>query len=113
MFGHKTGAASRPGGRCRGRRPRLSGAILDNRSNVEGRTMAALDTFRLDGKVALIAGGGGAIGSALAEGLASAGARVAVTGRTADTLEETVARVAAAGSEGLAVAGDATSEAEA
>ncbi len=52
--------------------------------------MNALERFSLDGRVALIAGGGGAIGSALAEGLASAGAKVAVTGRTQDTLDEAV-----------------------
>jgi NAD(P)-dependent dehydrogenase (short-subunit alcohol dehydrogenase family) len=75
--------------------------------------MTALDTFSLDGRVALIVGGGGAIGAALAEGLASAGARVAVSGRTQTTLDEAVDRVAAVGTEGLAVPGDATDEAEA
>jgi NAD(P)-dependent dehydrogenase (short-subunit alcohol dehydrogenase family) len=75
--------------------------------------MTALDTFSLNGRVALIPGGGGAIGSALAEGLASAGAKVAVSGRTRDTLDEAVARVTAAGSEGLAITGDATDEADA
>ena len=75
--------------------------------------MGALDRFRLDGRVALIPGGGGAIGGALAEGLAAAGARVAVIGRTPESLDAAVARVTAAGSEGLAVAGDATSEADA
>jgi gluconate 5-dehydrogenase len=72
--------------------------------------MAQLDIFRLDGRVAVIPGGGGAIGAALAEGLAAAGARVVVSGRTADTLHATVQRIEAAGSEGLAVTGDATSE---
>ena len=69
--------------------------------------MTQLDTFSLGGRVALIPGGGGAIGSALAEGLASAGAKVAVSGRTQDTLEDAVRRITTAGSEGLAVAGDA------
>ena len=73
--------------------------------------MTALDTFSLDGRVALIVGGGGAIGSALAEGLASAGAKVAVSGRTRETLDDAVSRITAAGSEGLAIAGDATDEA--
>ena len=44
--------------------------------------MAQLDIFSLEGRVALVAGGGGAIGSALAEAMAGAGARVVVTGRT-------------------------------
>jgi gluconate 5-dehydrogenase len=72
--------------------------------------MSQLDIFSLAGRVAVVAGGGGSIGAALAEGLAGAGARVAVTGRTQATLDAAVARVQAAGSEGLAVAGDATSE---
>ncbi len=40
--------------------------------------MGQLDRFRLDDRVAFIAGGGGAIGSAMAVAFAEAGARVAV-----------------------------------
>src|SRR5678815_4050851 len=40
--------------------------------------------FRLDGKVALVTGGYGGIGSAVCKGLAAAGARVAVAGRDAE-----------------------------
>ncbi len=72
--------------------------------------MTQLDIFSLDGRVALIPGGGGGIGSALAEALAGAGARVAVAGRTRETCDATVERVRAAGSEGLAITADATSE---
>ena len=72
--------------------------------------MTQLDIFSLDGRVALIPGGGGGIGSALAEALAGAGARVAVAGRTRDTVDATVERVRAAGSDGLAITADATSE---
>jgi gluconate 5-dehydrogenase len=75
--------------------------------------MGALDSFSLEGRVALVPGGGGAIGAALAEGLASVGCRVAVTGRTTETLDAAVGRITAAGSEGLAIAADATSEADA
>ena len=71
--------------------------------------MAQLDIFSLTGRVALVSGGGGAIGSALAEALAGAGARVGVTGRTLETCEATVERIQATGSEGLAVSGDAIS----
>ena len=72
--------------------------------------MTQLDIFSLDGRVALIPGGGGGIGSALAEALAGAGAKVAVAGRTRDTVDATVERVRAAGSDGLAITADATSE---
>ena len=74
--------------------------------------MSQLDIFSLEGRVALIAGGGGAIGAAMAEAFAGAGARVAVSGRTADTLDAAVERVRAAGSDGLAIVADATAEAD-
>src|SRR5438876_8603792 len=74
--------------------------------------MSQLDIFSLEGRVAVVAGGGGAIGSALAEALAGAGARVAVAGRTRETLEAAVSGIEAAGSEGLAIATDVTMEDE-
>lgn len=40
--------------------------------------MFPLDTFRLDGKTAIVTGGGGILGQKFARGLASAGAQVAV-----------------------------------
>jgi gluconate 5-dehydrogenase len=72
--------------------------------------MSQLDIFSLDGRVALVPGGGGGIGSALAEALAGAGARVAVAGRTRGSCEATIERIRAAGSEGLAITADMTSE---
>ncbi|TMB53000.1 MAG: SDR family oxidoreductase [Chloroflexi bacterium] len=75
--------------------------------------MAQFALFSLDGRVALVSGGGGAIGSALAEGLAAAGARVAVSGRTPESCEAAVERVRSAGSEGLALQGDMTVDADA
>jgi 2-deoxy-D-gluconate 3-dehydrogenase len=42
-----------------------------------------LETFRLDGKVALVTGGNGGLGQAIARGLRAVGAEVAVTGRDA------------------------------
>jgi gluconate 5-dehydrogenase len=74
--------------------------------------MRQLDIFSLEGRVALVTGGGGGIGSALAAALAGAGSRVAVAGRTRDTCEATVERVNAAGSEGVAITVDVTSEAD-
>jgi len=70
--------------------------------------MQQLSIFGLDGKVALVVGGGGAIGSALAVGLAGAGATVAVAGRTAETLEATLARIREFGADGSSSVGDAS-----
>jgi len=75
--------------------------------------MSQLDMFRLDGRVALIGGGGGSIGGAIAEAYAGVGAKIVVAGRSADKLDATVARVKAAGSEGVAVVGDVTREGDA
>jgi gluconate 5-dehydrogenase len=72
--------------------------------------MGPLETFSLADRVAVIPGGSGGIGSALAEAFAGAGARVVVVGRTLETCEAAVERVRAAGSEGLAVAADVTSD---
>jgi gluconate 5-dehydrogenase len=74
--------------------------------------MAQLDIFGLEDRVVVIGGGGGAIGSALAAGMAGAGAKVVVAGRTADTLASAIERVESAGSEGLAVEADLTDEAD-
>jgi gluconate 5-dehydrogenase len=72
--------------------------------------MPQLEMFSLRDRVALVPGGGGGIGAPMAEALAGAGARVAVAGRTADTLQSALERVTAAGSEGLAITADVTSE---
>jgi gluconate 5-dehydrogenase len=75
--------------------------------------MGQLDMFSLADRVVLIPGGGGGIGAPMAEAMAAAGAKVAVAGRTSDTLRTAVDRVVAAGSDGLAIEGDATDEADA
>ncbi len=75
--------------------------------------MSYLDSFSLQGKVALVPGGGGAMGSAIASALAGAGAKVVVANRTIDTAEAAAARIRDAGGEAIAVTADATSEADA
>lgn len=74
--------------------------------------MSQLDVFSLDGRVALIPGGGGAIGSAMAAALAGAGASVAVIDQTMERAEASAEKVREAGSEGLALAADVTDPGE-
>ncbi|WP_213990565.1 SDR family oxidoreductase [Sodalis sp. dw_96] len=53
--------------------------------------------FAINDKVALVTGAGGGLGRAIAQALAAEGVAVAVTGRTAATLEQTVALIEQAG----------------
>jgi len=62
--------------------------------------------FSLAGRVAVVTGGTGAIGSALATGLAEAGARVVVLARGADAVGRTARALEAAGHEAMGVAAD-------
>lgn len=55
--------------------------------------LEARETFSLDGKLALVTGGGTGLGFAMAECLIASGARVVVTGRRAEVLESAVARL--------------------
>ncbi len=70
--------------------------------------MGQLDRFRLDDRVAFIAGGGGAIGSAMAVAFAEAGAKVAAVDITQESVDAAAGRVAAVGGECLALTGDMT-----
>lgn len=67
-------------------------------------------TGKLDGKVALITGASAGIGRASARALASEGARLVVTARREERLDELVEEVRQLGGEGVAVVGDARDE---
>jgi len=68
--------------------------------------MAVLDSFRLDGKVAVVTGGNRGIGRALAQALGEAGARVAIAARDAARSEQVAGELGA-----LAVTTDVTDSA--
>jgi gluconate 5-dehydrogenase len=65
--------------------------------------------FNLDGKVAVITGGSGVLGEAMAVGLAAYGAKVVVAGRNQENLDKSVAKIVEAGGEGYAVSCDVNS----
>jgi NAD(P)-dependent dehydrogenase (short-subunit alcohol dehydrogenase family) len=69
-----------------------------------------LERFRLDGRVAVVSGGSGGIGTRLCEALAGVGARLVVIGRDA---ERASAALDAAGGDGIAVAADVTNKQQA
>jgi gluconate 5-dehydrogenase len=73
--------------------------------------MSYLDRFSLAGKVALVPGGGGAIGGAIGSALAGAGAKVTLVDVTEERAAAAAAPVIAAGGEALALGADITSEA--
>ncbi len=70
--------------------------------------MSILSLFRMDGEVALITGGGGGLGSAIARAFADCGADVAVVGRTAAPLEKVHADVESRGRRCAVIARDVT-----
>jgi NAD(P)-dependent dehydrogenase (short-subunit alcohol dehydrogenase family) len=67
-----------------------------------------LDRFRLDGRVALVTGGGQGIGRAFAHALGEAGAAVAIVDINMTTAESVVAELRAKGVDSIAVRADVT-----
>ena len=75
--------------------------------------VSVMDRFRLDGKVALVTGGTKGLGRAMADALASAGASVALTGRTSETAEAAARGVAEAeGVKAIGIGADVSKSAE-
>lgn len=68
-----------------------------------------LDQFRLDGKVAIVTGGGRGIGAACARALAEVGADVAIVARTKEQLDQVAHSINLLGRRGLPVVADVTS----
>ncbi len=62
--------------------------------------------FQLDGQVAIITGGSGVLGGAMAEALSAAGVRVAILGRTAGKVDKQVAAIQNNGGEAMTLVAD-------
>lgn len=62
--------------------------------------------FDLSGKVAVVTGGNGVLGGAMSEGLAHAGAKIGVLGRTEKTVQEQVDKILKAGGEAIPLIAD-------
>jgi gluconate 5-dehydrogenase len=69
------------------------------------------DMFKLDGKIAVVTGGAGGIGEALAMGLGIHGATVVVSSRNQEAIEKVAKQLTeASGNEAIAIASDVTDE---
>lgn len=67
--------------------------------------------FKLDGKIAIVTGGAGGIGEALALGLGSHGATVVISSRNQDAIEKVAKKITdESGNEAIAIASDVTDE---
>lgn len=64
------------------------------------------EQFSLEGKVAVVTGGTGVLGGAMARGLAAAGARVAILGRRAEKAQEVADGITAAGGTAMPLPAD-------
>ncbi|MBZ9630048.1 SDR family oxidoreductase [Salegentibacter sp. LM13S] len=62
--------------------------------------------FNLDGKVAIITGGNGVLGGAMAQGLAAQGVKVGILGRSVDTVEKRVKEIEDAGGTAMSLVAD-------
>jgi hypothetical protein len=93
---------------------RISGMQETNRLHRLGLHLrpvgAAAGSGPLDGRVAIVTGGAGGIGAAIAKAFAAAGAKVVVASRTKANLDAVAAEIAGAGGTAAAVVCDVTVE---
>jgi gluconate 5-dehydrogenase len=75
--------------------------------------MGYTDLFSLDGKVAIVPGGGGGIGRVMAAGLCEAGAEVAIVDRSGSAMKESCEIMEREGKHPLSIAADLTKREEA
>jgi gluconate 5-dehydrogenase len=76
--------------------------------DTEAARTNALDLFRLDGKTAVVTGGGRGLGQYMAEALSDAGASVVLCSRKREALDEVKAEIEERGGKALALACDVT-----
>src|SRR5205814_7465183 len=81
---------------------------LNGTTESRGEAMTVQDLFSLDGKVALVTGGGRGIGHTIAAAYLEAGAHVVITGRRKEYLDAAVVAFKERGLECLAVVADVT-----
>ncbi len=74
--------------------------------------MKVSELFDLSGKAAIVTGGSRGLGLEIAEGLAEAGASVAITGRRRQWLDPAAEKLQAAGAEVLAIEADVSDQAD-
>ncbi|HZY56367.1 MAG TPA: SDR family NAD(P)-dependent oxidoreductase, partial [Rubrobacteraceae bacterium] len=78
---------------------------MDTETNLRSNT---LDLFRLDGKTAIVTGGGQGLGRYMAEALSEAGANVVLCSRNLEPLEEVKESIEQKGGKALALRCDVT-----
>ena len=72
--------------------------------------MTVLDLFKLEGKTAIVTGGGSGLGAQIAKGFAEAGANVVVCSRNLDACTEMSEKLISLGVESMALACDITKQ---